>query len=182
MAVTNWFTIYPNIECRFYSPELNKNFSFIPILRNSKFEPVGSNRIVIMGYVRGIYFSFISERIFFVCINRLAISLQLPAAGNIYFIPFCSIAFIISSLLSVFLIRQITTGLKRLNDAVLALELGDYDSKIEITSNDEIGRLASTFEKMRVSLKETIKLLYSEYHEIRLFALLSLVLKFQKGD
>ena len=33
-----------------------------------------------------------------------------------------------------------------------------------------------------ISLKDTIKLLHSEYHEIRLFALLSLVLKFKIGD
>ena len=33
-----------------------------------------------------------------------------------------------------------------------------------------------------ISLEEIIMLLHSEYHEIRLFALLSLVLEFQEGD
>ncbi|NQT07110.1 MAG: HD domain-containing protein [Candidatus Omnitrophica bacterium] len=74
----------------------------------------------------------------------------------IWIVLFCTIAFIIGSMLCVFLIQQITNGIKRLNDFAVALKAGDYDAQIEVYSNDEIGGLASTLDNMRVSLKDNI--------------------------
>ncbi len=75
----------------------------------------------------------------------------------LWVISFCSIAFLIGSFLSIFLIRPVTVNIQRLKDTALALELGDYNTKIESTSTDEIGHLALTLEKMRISLNKTVK-------------------------
>jgi len=72
-------------------------------------------------------------------------------------ILFCSIAFFVACLLSISFVRPITINIEKLNAAAMALESGDYDSAIPVGSNDEIGRLALTFDKMRVSLKDTIE-------------------------
>ena len=58
-------------------------------------------------------------------------------------------------------------------------EYGEGDNFLGIRV-PETRKLVKKFKE--ISLEEIFKLLYSEYHEIRLFALLSLVLKFQKGD
>lgn len=74
----------------------------------------------------------------------------------LWIIFFCSIAFATGSLSSVFLVRQITTNLERLNNAAASLESGDYETKIISRSNDEIGQLAQTLDKMRSSLNDKI--------------------------
>ena len=70
---------------------------------------------------------------------------------------FCAIAFIIGLVMSSFLIKQITANIRRLNKAAAALSKGDYDSRIDIKSNDEIGQLAVTLDNMRLSLNNKIK-------------------------
>lgn len=72
-------------------------------------------------------------------------------------ILFCAIAFSIGSILSIFLIKQVTTGIRNLDGAVLSLERGNYDTNIEAPTNDEIGHLAQTFNNMRLSLKKSVE-------------------------
>ncbi|MGH9341291.1 MAG: ATP-binding protein [Acidobacteriota bacterium] len=50
--------------------------------------------------------------------------------------------------------RQITTPLKELRRSASVIEAGDYSQRVEISSRDEIGELANTFNSMAQSLEE----------------------------
>ena len=52
------------------------------------------------------------------------------------------------SVFSVVITRSITKPLTKLKDAMTEIGKGDFDTKIEIESNDEIGQLASAFKQM----------------------------------
>lgn len=70
---------------------------------------------------------------------------------------FCLISLAIGLLLSFFLIKQTTLNIETLDSAAQKLGSGDYATKISIKSNDEIGRLANTLDKLRTSLQDKIK-------------------------
>ena len=72
-------------------------------------------------------------------------------------ITFCAIGFMVSTFLIIPLINPITKSIKELDDAAIKLETGDYDRKIDIRTNDEIGHLAKTFEHMRGKLRANIE-------------------------
>lgn len=58
------------------------------------------------------------------------------------------IIFIGALVIDVFISRRITKPINRLRDAALDVAKGDLDTRIDIASNDEIGELASAFNKM----------------------------------
>jgi nitrate/nitrite-specific signal transduction histidine kinase len=53
--------------------------------------------------------------------------------------------------------RNISLPLSKLMDKVIELGKGNYDSKIEISSSDEIGKLAANFELMRNEINKINK-------------------------
>jgi len=58
------------------------------------------------------------------------------------------------SVFSAAISRSITRPLAKLKDAVAEIGKGDFDTKIEIESNDEIGQLATTFKQMAKQRKQ----------------------------
>jgi len=64
---------------------------------------------------------------------------------------FTGIGFLVS-LLSLLVASYITNPLKRLTEATNILSQGKLDYKVEVKSNDEIGKLANAFNKMSFSL------------------------------
>ena len=70
---------------------------------------------------------------------------------------FCTIGFLVSSIITIPLIRPITNSIRDLDDAASKLEEGDYSRKISIYTNDEVGHLARTFEHMREKLRLNIQ-------------------------
>lgn len=60
------------------------------------------------------------------------------------------IAFIISFILT----RQITSPVKKMRNAAKSIAAGNFKERIPITSNDEIGQLAESFNSMTESLRE----------------------------
>jgi len=67
-----------------------------------------------------------------------------------------TIILIISSLLIGFSIsRKLTESINLLNEKTKDMSKGNLESKVNINSNDEIGRLAKSFEQMRISLRDT---------------------------
>lgn len=63
--------------------------------------------------------------------------------------------FALGFFLSYLLSKSITRSITRLRDAAIEISKGKLDTKIEIKSGDEIGQLASVFNKMADELKES---------------------------
>jgi len=62
---------------------------------------------------------------------------------------------LIGILLSIFLFRQLTGPLKRLNAAAGEIARGRLTSRVEVHSQDELGHLADSFNKMAASLEKS---------------------------
>lgn len=62
---------------------------------------------------------------------------------------------LIGILLSIFLFRQLTGPLKRLNAAAGEIARGKLTSRVEVHSQDELGHLADSFNKMAASLEKS---------------------------
>ncbi|MBR1970295.1 MAG: HAMP domain-containing protein [Clostridia bacterium] len=65
-----------------------------------------------------------------------------------------SIVWIIAFIISFVLTRQITSPIKKMKNAAKSIANGNFKEKIPITSNDEIGQLAESFNSMTESLRE----------------------------
>jgi len=79
------------------------------------------------------------ERVFFRRIRRSLWLAGLAAAA-------------IAVLLSIFLIRQVTDPLRRLDVAAQRIARGEFGERVDMASSDEIGRLAQSFDRMAESL------------------------------
>lgn len=75
--------------------------------------------------------------------NRVVLTLVLVTAGALF----------IGVVLAVLLPRRLVANLDRLVDAARAIERGDFDRPVEVTSHDEVGELAERFEEMQAGLK-----------------------------
>jgi serine phosphatase RsbU (regulator of sigma subunit)/CHASE3 domain sensor protein len=62
-------------------------------------------------------------------------------------------ALALGGLLAFTLPRRLVVNLHRLVDAARGIERGDFDQRVEITAQDEIGELATRFNEMQVGLK-----------------------------
>lgn len=60
------------------------------------------------------------------------------------------------TLLSIFIVKNLTKPLLEMEDTARSIAEGDFGKKVPITSNDEVGRLASSLNHMSVELKEKI--------------------------
>ncbi len=65
-------------------------------------------------------------------------------------------ALLLAALLGLYSSRSIARPLRRLSEATVQIAAGDYRQQIEIKSNDEIGHLAQNFNRMAMSLQETV--------------------------
>lgn len=71
-------------------------------------------------------------------------------------------ALLVSLILALMITRSLTRPLSRLLLATKTIAGGDLDHEAQITRYDEIGRLAESFETMRLSLRSTIAMLGME--------------------
>lgn len=62
-------------------------------------------------------------------------------------------ASIVAIIISIFIARSISNPIKKLTEAADEITQGNFDSKVRIKSNDEIGKLAESFNFMAASLK-----------------------------
>jgi sigma-B regulation protein RsbU (phosphoserine phosphatase) len=97
--------------------------------------------------------------------NGWLLSVQIPEdelfsdveERNKFFLLIISLSFTAMIFLAYLLISMfINTPIKNLTKDVAQIELGNLDTKIEINSNDELGQLARTFNKMTEDLKKSI--------------------------
>ena len=68
----------------------------------------------------------------------------------------CLLGFLGAAFISHRLVTALVLAIKRLDEAAGGLEKENYNTPINVKSNDEIGYLADTFEKLRVSIKGKI--------------------------
>ena len=68
----------------------------------------------------------------------------------------CIIGFLGAAALGYKLVQRIINAVKKLDRMAGNIEKENYNTKIEIDSNDEIGRLAETFERLRLSIRKKI--------------------------
>lgn len=76
---------------------------------------------------------------------------------KVLFVYTCVIGFCLSTLLAFFLSAKITQPLIELKRAAVQISKGQYDTRVEIQSADEIGALAYTFNHMAQELDSLIK-------------------------
>jgi two-component system sensor histidine kinase/response regulator len=70
-------------------------------------------------------------------------------------ISFMLICFVLATMLGIYLSKRITKPVIDLRNATKKISKGDLDTQIEITSNDEIGELAVSFNQMVEDLNRT---------------------------
>jgi len=75
---------------------------------------------------------------------------------NLYLIYGALIGAVIALFLGIFLSRTITRPIRELTQATHAVSEGDFDQKVQIRSNDELGELGKAFNKMSTELSRSI--------------------------
>ena len=73
---------------------------------------------------------------------------------------------VISVLLSFLLSKTMVTPIRRLTDGAERVADGDFSSKIEVTSRDEIGVLTNTFNDMAQQLEDTLRQVENERNKL----------------
>jgi signal transduction histidine kinase len=90
-----------------------------------------------------------------------ALASLIPLRWSMFFIAVIGAA--LALLFSYILARSVTKPVTNLSDAIRSFGIGQYDTPVEVQSNDEVGGLADAFEDMRRSmLKAQEELLNSE--------------------
>ncbi len=69
----------------------------------------------------------------------------------------CLAGFLITASMGYKLVTKLVSAIQRLDNAARELENENYDTPIDIKSDDEVGHLADTFEKLRVSIEDKIE-------------------------
>ena len=80
-------------------------------------------------------------------------------------IIFCLISFLGIFIIVLFLSRTISLPILKLSNAVEKFKRGNFDTKVEILSEDEIGNLSRAFNLMAVSIKESQSLVFKKVEE-----------------
>jgi putative nucleotidyltransferase with HDIG domain len=68
----------------------------------------------------------------------------------------CIIGFFATAFMGYNLVIALVSAIQKLNEAAKELERENYNMPVDIKSDDEIGHLAGTFEKLRISIREKI--------------------------
>lgn len=67
------------------------------------------------------------------------------------------IAVLLALAIGIFVVRNVAVPIEKIKKATHRVSSGDYGTVIDIQTNDEIGQLAATFNKMSAHLKQTIE-------------------------
>ncbi|MFZ4452227.1 ATP-binding protein [Salibacterium aidingense] len=76
------------------------------------------------------------------------------------------IAIILTTVFAFFLSSRITAPLRKMRQLVLNVAKGDFETKVPILTNDEIGQLGNAFNKMRRELNRNITALNQEKEQL----------------
>lgn len=103
--------------------------------------------------------------IIYILDNRQAVQ---SLSGELFFIILESLVFglVISVLLSFLLSKTMITPIERLTAAAERVARGDFSSRIQVDSRDEIGVLTNTFNSMAGVLQETLEAVENERNKL----------------
>ncbi|CAM3059309.1 ATP-binding protein [Filibacter tadaridae] len=76
------------------------------------------------------------------------------------------IAFILTTIFAFFLSTRITSPLRGLRQAAFELSKGNFDTRLPVLQNDEIGQLATAFNQMGKQLKYHVELINQEKEQL----------------
>ncbi len=76
------------------------------------------------------------------------------------------VGFSMTTVFALFLLKKITQPMRQLIDAADSVRQGDYATRVNVQTHDEIGELASTFNLMAVRLEENIRDLNIEKEQL----------------
>jgi two-component system sensor histidine kinase ResE len=76
------------------------------------------------------------------------------------------IAIVLTTFFAFFLSTRVTAPLRKMREAATELAQGNFDTKVPILTNDEIGALATSFNKMAYQLKGNIHALNQEKEQL----------------
>lgn len=88
--------------------------------------------------------------------NKIDLYFEMLRGELITIIVICLLGLIGTSILGYKLVNRLTSAVKKLDKMASDIEKEDYNTKIELKSEDEIGHLAETFEKLRLSIRKKI--------------------------
>ncbi len=71
-------------------------------------------------------------------------------------------AIVLSTIVGLYMSKSISSPLQQMNRAALEVAGGNYRQQVQVTSNDEVGQLAQTFNYMSSTLQETVDALSQE--------------------
>ena len=84
---------------------------------------------------------------------------------NIVFLS-AFIAFILTTIFAFFLSTRITSPLRAMKQAAFELSKGNFDTRLPVLQNDEIGQLATAFNQMGRQLKYNVELINQEKEQL----------------
>jgi len=103
----------------------------------------------------------------FLAVERETQEIFAPVARlrkTLLLIPF--VATILALVLALFISHFISTPITKLKDAAAEIGAGNFDTNIEIKSNDEIGQLGASFKKMAEDVRKTARSIHKLNKEI----------------
>ncbi len=77
-----------------------------------------------------------------------------------------AIAFILTTFFAFFLSTRITSPLRKMREAAFELAKGNFDKKVPVLQNDEIGQLGTAFNQMGRQLKHHIEVINQEKEQL----------------
>ena len=93
------------------------------------------------------------------------------------------IAFILTTFFAFFLSTRITSPLRGMRQAAFELSKGNFDTRLPVMQNDEIGQLATAFNQMGRQLKYHVELINQEKEQLSsiLTSMTDAVITFNQG-
>ena len=76
------------------------------------------------------------------------------------------IAFVLTTIFAFFLSSRVASPLRRMREQAFEIAKGNFDAKIQITQNDEIGQLATAFNQMGHQLKHHVEVINQEKEQL----------------
>ena len=84
------------------------------------------------------------------------------AQTTVFILIAVGVGIILTTVFAFFLLSRVTAPLRKMREAAIALARGNFDMKVPILTNDEIGELATSFNQMARQLKYNMTALQQE--------------------
>lgn len=152
------------VENQTTNSELAKNLEISPNILSAMNGKTGNATVSVLGYMDYAVPLFEEKDVKYIIYIRDTKEETDTVLGSIFTIMLQGllIGLIISVLFSILLSKTIILPIQSLTTKADSIAGGDFDQMIEVRSDDEIGRLTNTFNRMAAELKSTLNEIQSE--------------------